>query len=294
MPSNISSSTKELVFIIIPVHNRKEITLACLENLDVTGNLRKYHAVIVDDGSTDGTGVAIRNAFSQVTVLEGNGSLWWTGAVVQGMKYAYEQGAKYFIWLNDDSTILPDTLSSLVDYCKKHPRSIIGSQGFYQNGELAYGGKKKTLRGYRFIQAPNNSAISCDLLSGNIVCLPREIVDIINYPDIIRTPHYGGDSLYLIRAKKHKFSIFVNGSYPAISLPGQSPLYPTDWLSTENDPSQLIRLVFNPYSGLSWRVWLHINWEAYYFWGLVMFLKKYTSILCITFYRYIRRFSHLS
>ncbi|PZD72435.1 hypothetical protein C1752_03592 [Acaryochloris thomasi RCC1774] len=293
MSGRMLSPAKELVFIIIPVHNRKEITLACLENLDVTGDLGKFHVVVVDDGSTDGTGVAVRNAFPQVNVLEGHGSLWWTGAIVQGMKYSYEQGAKYFIWLNDDSTILRDTLSSLVDYCQKHPRSIIGSQGFCQNGGLAYGGKKKTLRGYRFIQAPDNSVISCDLLSGNIVCLPREVIDEIGYPDFFRTPHYGGDSLYLIRAHQHKFSIFVDGRYPAVSLPGQSPLYPTNWLSTDNEPNQLIKLMFNPYSGLSWRVWFHINWEAYSFWGLVMFLKKYTSILCITFYRYIRRFSHL-
>lgn len=286
-------SADELVFVIIPVHNRKEITLACLENLYAIGDIEKYHIVVVDDGSTDGTELAIRNAFPQVEVLKGNGNLWWTGAIVQGMKYAYKKGAKYFIWLNDDSTILPDTLSSQVDFCRDHPNSVIGSQGFYQDGALAYGGKKKTLRGYRFIRAPENCITPCELLSGNIVCFPRSLVEKIGYPDFNATPHYGGDSLYLIRAHKNKFNIFVDSRYPALSLPGQSPLYPTNWLATENEPGQLIKLAFNPCSGLSWRVWLYINWEAYSFWGLVMCLKKYGSILLITCYRYIRSFNHL-
>jgi len=30
------------IYIIIPVHNRKAFTLACLENLKTNGDLRKY------------------------------------------------------------------------------------------------------------------------------------------------------------------------------------------------------------------------------------------------------------
>ena len=50
---------KENVYIIIPVHNRKAITLQCLNTLKNNGDLGQYHVVVVDDGSTDGTAEAI-------------------------------------------------------------------------------------------------------------------------------------------------------------------------------------------------------------------------------------------
>jgi GT2 family glycosyltransferase len=44
------------VHIIIPVHNRKTLTLACLENLKTNGDLNKHHVIVVDDGSGDRVG----------------------------------------------------------------------------------------------------------------------------------------------------------------------------------------------------------------------------------------------
>ncbi|NJM78189.1 MAG: hypothetical protein HC852_23465 [Acaryochloridaceae cyanobacterium RU_4_10] len=159
-----------------------------------------------------------------------------------------------------------------------------------QPHQLAFGGKRKTWQGYRYIQAESNQIIPCDLLSGNIVCIPRTVIEKIGYPDIQQTPHYGGDSLYLLRAQKAGFKIFIDGRYSALSLPGESTLYPIDWLKCNGDPNRLLKLIFNPYSGLSWRVWLKLNWEAYSVWGLVMFLKKYASILIITLLRYFQYF----
>jgi glycosyltransferase involved in cell wall biosynthesis len=280
------------VSILIPVHNRKSITLKCLENLQQNGSSECYRIIVIDDSSTDGTVSAIQACYPHITLLEGNGNLWWTGAIALGMEYAYTQGAEYIIWLNDDCELVPKTLPALVQFCQENPGAIAGGQGFSkdQPTQLAFGGKYKTWKGYRFIQAKPNQMISCDLLSGNIVCLPRTVIDKIGYPDIKRTPHYGGDSLYLLRAKKAGFEIFVDGRYPALSVPGESSLYPSNWLTCDGDPDRLSKLIFNRYSGLSWRVWLHLNWEAYGLWGFVMFLKKYISILLITILRYSKHF----
>jgi glycosyltransferase involved in cell wall biosynthesis len=279
-------------YILIPFHNRKAITLQCLKNLQKNGDFEHLKVVVIDDGSTDGTGETIRDLYPSITVLNGNGSLWWTGAIALGMEYVYTQGAQYIIWLNDDCELLPNTLSALVQFCQEHPGAIAGAQGFVTNqpDRLAFGGKRKTWQGYRYIQAEPNQIRPCDLLSGNIVCIPRAVIEKIGYPDIKCTPHYGGDSLYLLRAQKAGFEIFVDGRYPALSLPGESRLYPSHWLTCDGEPNRLLKLALNPYSGLSWRVWLHLNWEAYSIWGLMMFFKKYTSILLITIIRYYKVF----
>jgi glycosyltransferase involved in cell wall biosynthesis len=278
------------VSILIPVHNRKSITLKCLQTLQQNGSSERYRIIVIDDGSTDGTASAIQGFYPNITLLQGNGNLWWTGAISKGMQYAYDQGAKFIIWLNDDCELTPETLKSLVQFCQDHPKAIAGAQGFAKNDPqaLTFGGKRKTWQGYRYLKVDNLQILPCDLLSGNIVCLPRAVIDEIGYPDTRITPHYGGDSLYLVRAKKAGFQLYIDARYPAWSLPGEPRLYPTHWLTCEGEPNRLIKLVFNPKSGLSWRVWLHFNWEAYSVWGLVMFFKKYTSILLITLLRYWR------
>ncbi len=274
----------ENIFLIIPVHNRKLKTLSCLEKLSTQGGWEHLHIVVVDDGSTDGTAAAIREAYLDVKILEGDGSLWWTGAIRKGMQYAYEQGAKFLVWLNDDCWVDPGTIADLVRFCREHPKVIVGAQGFEADNpnQLSFGGKVKTWKGYRFIQPPPGQVVPCDLLSGNLVCIPRSVVDAIGYPDSKTTPHYGGDSLYLIRAQKAGFQLFVDTRHAAWNSPGEPRLYPSNWLLADGDPFKILKLVFVPQSGLSWRVWWQLNWEAYGVWGLVMFCKKYASIMLIT------------
>ena len=280
---------KESVYILIPVHNRRLTTLACLENLKQTGDLQRYYVVVIDDGSTDGTGDAIRTFYPEVIVLVGDGNLWWTGAISLGMQYVNHQGAKFFVWLNDDCQLAPETLTKLIGFCQENPEAIVGCQGTetLESTKIAFGGKRKTWQGYRFIHAPKNQLVPCDLLSGNVVCIPRNVIKKIGYPDPKLVPHYGGDSLFLIRAQKAGFQLFVDARTPVLSLPGESKLYPSRWLCYEGGVFNILKLVFIPQSGLSWRVWLRLNWEAYSVWGIMMFLKKYISILIITGLRFL-------
>lgn len=275
--------------IIIPVHNRKALTLACLENLKTNGDLQKYHVIVVDDGSTDGTGEAIKEQYPEVVLLSGDGNLWWTGAIALGMEYAHKKKAKYFIWLNDDCQFSGGTLDNLVSFASENEWAIVGCQGIEaENPEtIVFGGKVKTWKGYRFINPPVNMVVPCDLLNGNVVCLPRTVVKHIGYPNFKVVPHYGGDSLYLILAQKAGFQIYVDTRNVVYSIPGESKLYPKKWLLGDGKPLDILSLVFVSQSGLSWRVWLNINWEAYSLWGIVMFLKKYASIILITCLRFL-------
>ncbi|MBW4487530.1 MAG: glycosyltransferase family 2 protein [Trichocoleus desertorum ATA4-8-CV12] len=272
------------VHIIIPVHNRRRISLSCLCTLHKVGDLQRYHTFIVDDGSTDGSAEAIQKEYPDVQILKGDGNLWWTGAIHKGMAYAYEQGAEFLIWLNDDCRVEPGAIADLVSFCRERPKAIVGAQGFETDSpnQLSFGGKVKTWKGYRFIQPTPGQVIPCDLLSGNLVCIPRAVVDAIGYPDCKITPHYGGDSLYLIRAQKAGFQLFVDTRHAAWNLPGEPRLYPSNWLLADGDPLKILKLVFVLQSGLSWRVWWQLNWEAYGLWGLVMFCKKYASIVLIS------------
>ncbi|WP_009633336.1 glycosyltransferase family 2 protein [Synechocystis sp. PCC 7509] len=280
---------KEPVYVIIPVHNRKSITLSCLDNLKKSGDLERYYLIVVDDGSTDGTTEAIKDLYPKVIILPGDGNLWWTGAIKKGMEYAFDKGAEFIVWLNDDCQFSEGAIAKLVNCSQNNQGAIAGCQGFELNQptQLAFGGKIKTWKGYKFINAPSGAIVPCDLLSGNLVCIPRAVITQIGYPTPDVTPHYGGDSLYLIRAKQAEFSLLVDARSTVFNHPGEPRLYPTSWLLTEGEPLKIIKLVFVPQSGLSWRVWWNLNYQAYSYWGIFMFLKKYLFILAITIIRFL-------
>lgn len=283
----MDDKTVDRAYVVIPVHNRRAITLYSLQQFRDHDDLAHYRVVVIDDGSTDGTGEAIAQQFPAVHLLTGDGNLWWTGAIRLGMEYAIAQGAEHLIWLNDDCRLAPGTLDGLVQFGRDHPSAIVGAQGFEQDDptRLSFGGKRKTWQGYRFLTLPPGQTLPCDLLSGNLVCIPRAVVEAIGYPDVNTSPHYGGDSLYLLRAQKAGFQLFVDSRYSVTNHAAESRLCPSDWLMTPGDPWQLLRLAFNPHSGLSWRLWWRLNWLAYGPWGVVMFIKKYLSILPITLLR---------
>lgn len=285
-------SIKSHVYLLIPVHNRKATTLACLERLHAIDALTHYRLVIVDDGSTDGTAEAVKAQYPDVTILSGDGQLWWTGAIAQGMRYAYYQGATHYIWLNDDCLVPEGTLENLIHFANDHPQSIVGAQGYTNDtcSDLAFGGKHLNRGYYELFRCPMGETASCDMLSGNLVCIPRSVVETIGFPDT-KLPHYGGDTLYLMQARQAGFHLFVDARTAPIDIPGESALQPISWMLQPGEPLKIIKLVFQPQSILSWRVWWILLTADHGFKGVGFFMIKYLlllpKLLIITGFRFL-------
>lgn len=206
----LEAPTKEPVYIIIPVHNRKETTLVCLKHLQKCGELERYYVVVIDDGSSDGTAEAIQTFYPEVIILPGNGDLWWTGAIAQGMEYAYEQGAKYFIWLNDDCLPDPGTLPQLVEFLKNHPSTIVAPTCYTQQDNLILK-KENGAKGQKAYAADPGEIIEVDSMSGWCVGIPSEVFCQIGSPDAKKFPHYCGDDMYILKATRAGFKAYLNG-----------------------------------------------------------------------------------
>ncbi|MBF2020916.1 MAG: glycosyltransferase family 2 protein [Hydrococcus sp. C42_A2020_068] len=202
---------KEPVYILIPVYNRKETTLACLDNLKKSGDLQRYHVVIVDDGSTDGTAEAVNALYPDVAVLPGNGDLWWTGAMAKAMHYASQQGAKYFIWLNDDCFPEPDALSQLIAFMQAHPDTIVGPSCYVRMSSSLSISTHNAFKGRKGCAARPGEVIYVDGLSGWCVGIPASVFRKIGPPDTYKFPHYSGDDTYILRATRAGFKACVVG-----------------------------------------------------------------------------------
>ena len=82
-------NSKTSIAAVMTCHNRKNKTLACLEKLinqDDIDNIN-LNIFLVDDGSIDGTGKAVKKNFPQVNLITGDGTLFWNG----GMRVAFEK-----------------------------------------------------------------------------------------------------------------------------------------------------------------------------------------------------------
>ena len=94
------------VYVVVPAHNRRELTLACAEAIEAQSYTPKT-VIVVDDGSTDGTAAALAATFQSVVVLHGNGNLWWTGAVNKGIEWVLARCANsdFVLTLNYDTRV---------------------------------------------------------------------------------------------------------------------------------------------------------------------------------------------
>ena len=101
---------------LMAAHNRRDLTLACLRSLDrqrVPGVT--VDVFVLDDGSSDGTSEAIAEQFPEVTVLHGDGQLYWCGGMRQAFAAAIAGDYDHYLWLNDDVYLDDGALAVLLD-----------------------------------------------------------------------------------------------------------------------------------------------------------------------------------
>lgn len=200
----------KIIAVLLTVYNRKTQTLECLTNLfnQKLPSGFSFEVFLVDDGSTDGTSEAVGNLFNQVNIIKGNGNLFWN----RGMHLAWVTSLKekkydYYLWLNDDTVLLPNALTLLLQTSvyKKNEAIVIGSTCALDNNHvITYGGRKKN----GTLVLPKNEVLECEYFNGNIVLIPDFIYQKIGTNDPI-FHHSLGDFDYGLRANKLGVKMFL-------------------------------------------------------------------------------------
>src|SRR5262245_44712960 len=97
------------VYALVPVFNRLELTqrvLGCLRAQRLDEPIR---LIVINDGSTDGTHEFLSEQ-GDITVLRGDGTLWWGGAVDLGLRHVLAEGraADWVLLVNNDTIFASD------------------------------------------------------------------------------------------------------------------------------------------------------------------------------------------
>jgi N-acetylglucosaminyl-diphospho-decaprenol L-rhamnosyltransferase len=204
------------VFCVVPVHNRLDVTRRCLDYLCVQ-DYPSLQFVVIDDGSTDGTGEYLAQCgLPNLTTLNGDGNLWWGGAMHKGIAQVVKVATRsdYLLMLNDDVVIEEDYVSTLVAESISHEGSVIGSaQKIKGTGALLSCGCKIDYWGMR-IQPVDalSTRENVDALPGRGVLYPMPAVLSAGNINIKAFPHYLGDLEYSARIKEKGWKIFISSN----------------------------------------------------------------------------------
>ena len=210
-----------MVCIVIPVFNRKAFTLACLQSLKKQTVPADY-TIVVDDGSTDGTGEMLNKEFPEVIVLKGSGNLFWTAAINMGIRHALSLGADYVLTLNNDTLASDDFLEKMLAGAEQKPNALIGALDVDSTtGQPYYGGEiinwKWSTSTYllnTLKQKDQKGLHEVSLFPGRGLLIPRKVFDVIGLFEEKRLPHYMADYDFTHMAKRNGFNIYCN--YDAI------------------------------------------------------------------------------
>lgn len=173
------------IAVCMATFNRRERTLGCLKRLFAAalpdGATLTVH--LLDDASPDGTAAAVAVHFPQVRLHPGDGNHFWAG----GMRVAYDaalaEGHDFYVWLNDDVELFPDTLNRAFETYAALKATHGGEHllvGAMRDaaGTTTYSGfaRASSVLPWKFKAVPPlaGAARECDTLNGNFVFIPAK------------------------------------------------------------------------------------------------------------------------
>lgn len=206
----------EMIYILLPVHNRCEITRRFIECLKVQ-TYRNFHLVLIDDGSSDGTAEMVTESISALTVIRGKGNWWWAGSLQQGYLWLKKQNipaSDLVLIINDDTEFEPNFIEQGIKLVRQRTRTLLLAWSYSrQTGRLMDSGVHVDWRKLSYEQAGNPARINCLSTRG----LFLRIVDFFEiggfYPWLL--PHYGSDYEFTMRAHRKGMTLL---SDPAVKL----------------------------------------------------------------------------
>jgi GT2 family glycosyltransferase len=269
---------KPRVAALLTCFNRRETTVACLRALYRQTAFAEVElsTYLVDDGSSDGTGAAVRREFPQVNVLQGDGQRFWCG----GMRLAWDEASKgdydHYLWLNDDTLLYPDALHRVLataELLRTRLESdviVVGTTKDPMTGERTYGGMAKDpglFMPFSRVE-PGSEPMRCDTMCGNCVIVPRAVARRVGNLSS-SFAHQLGDYDYGLRAAALGVSCWVAPGFVGTCSAHDVARSHLDATLPLRDRLRLMRKPSGPPPTREWMIFMkrHSGWRWPLYWG---------------------------
>ncbi|TPW27112.1 glycosyltransferase family 2 protein [Martelella alba] len=214
------------IAVLLTCFNRREKTLSAMAALfrqKGLGELFNLQVFLVDDGSSDGTGDAVRAAYPDINVIEGTGELYWNG----GMRLAFSHGVKkapdYMLWLNDDTDLDVDAVMRLLITSRDlaaegHSATMVmGATRDPISGEMTYGGYQRrpgAVMRLKSVPPLPDRPLSVATVAGNCVLVSQDAIRKVGNLER-QFFHAWGDVDYGLRLRQMGGSVWLAPAYVA-------------------------------------------------------------------------------
>lgn len=252
------------IAVLVACFNRKQKTLNFLDSLTNQAIFKELQIDIylVDDGSTDGTSIAVSEKHPSVEILTGDGNLWWVGAMVKAWKYAIaEKNHDLFLLCNDDTVLFDGALERFIsNYINLDKKGVIliGSTKDPKTNRWTYGGN--VLRNikhhhYSAVQPDESKFIPCHLGHANFFLADKYTVEKIGIfsSDYV---HKNADFDYTLTAYKAGIDVLIApGYYAWCEFDHGNNSDRGRWLSGKHSLKERIDFLYKP-NGLAYTEYL--------------------------------------
>ena len=215
-PRRAPDSAALNVHILLPVHNRIEITRECLKLLG-RQTLAPAQLIVIDDGSNDGTSDMVKAEAPQTIVIRGDGSLWWAGSLQVGLNFLSRQDVPHddvVLFLNDDTSFDEYLLEHAARAMASSSASMLLAQAYSsRTGKLIEVGVRVDWKDFRFEPVANIEDANCLSTRGLFIRLGDALRVGGFRPRLL--PHYLSDYEFTIRARRKGVRLITD---PAVKL----------------------------------------------------------------------------
>lgn len=166
--------------------------------------------IIIDNHSLDGSTARIQKEFPEYLYVFNQENRGFAAGVNQGLKLAYPK-SDYFLLINNDASLAPDSLSQLLDaasdlsgptiFYASDPKIIWQAGGFFQKFKL---GVSVPLKNKRLPEGSGQESV--DFLSGCVLLIKKNVLEKIGLFDE-NFFFYGEDLDFCLRAKRANLKI---------------------------------------------------------------------------------------
>jgi GT2 family glycosyltransferase len=196
----ISQTPLPLVDIVVITFNGIRHVEGCFRALERT-NYPNYQVILLDNGSTDGSGDLVANRFPYCRIIRTGKNLGFAGGNNVAMRRSLEGQAEFIVLINDDAYICdPEWLSRAVAVATADP--LIGMVGFeVTQGSGVYDESSNQARTESVVQAQ-----ATNLIEGCSLFIRSDVLRRIGLFDEIYFMYAEEDDLE-VRAKLAGFSL---------------------------------------------------------------------------------------
>jgi len=115
-----------LVVVVIANWNLRKDLLECLQSV-YESDFLNLHVIVVDNNSTDDSVAFVERQYTQTQIIRRNENGGYAVALNEGIRAGSALGPSYFLVLNNDTLVPPDTIGKLVDVMQSDTQLAIAA-----------------------------------------------------------------------------------------------------------------------------------------------------------------------